>query len=69
MDVPSYTARFREHAARTQYSEVDLRSRYYDHLSEKLKDALASSDRDIKSYESLITAATAIDARLRERAE
>ena len=69
MDVPSYTARFNEHADRTGYSKEDLRDRYYENLSESIKDAIAASDRKTKTLEELVDTATTIDQHLRERQE
>ena len=69
MDVPSYTARFNEHADRTGYGKQDLRDRYYENLSESIKDSLAVSERAQATLEELVAAATVIDRRLRERQE
>ena len=65
--VAEYKAKFEEHSSLTGWSKADLRSRFYDGLSDAIKDALAISDRPTEAYESLVDAAQALDIRLRQR--
>ena len=65
--MAEYKAKFEEHSSLTGWSKADLRSRFYDGLSDAIKDALAISDRPTEAYESLVDAAQALDIRLRQR--
>jgi hypothetical protein len=65
--VPEYAALFKELMARTGYSSADLRDRFYEHLSPRIKDELVHTARPIDSLEQLITAASSIDIRVRQR--
>jgi len=65
--VPEYTARFKQLMARTRYSLADLRDRYYDHLSPRIKDELVHSGRETDTFDDLVAVATKIDTRVRQR--
>ena len=65
--VAEYKAKFEEHGSLTGWSKADLRSRFYDGLSDTIKDALAISDHPTEAYESLVEAAQALDIHLRQR--
>ena len=65
--VPQYAAQFKELMARTGYSPADLRDRFYDHLSDQIKDALVLTNSPTTTLDQLITVATKIDVRLRQR--
>ena len=65
--VAEYKARFDEHSGLTGWSQVDLRTRFYDGLSDAIKDALAISDRPIQTLSLLVDAAQVLDTRLRQR--
>ena len=65
--VAEYKAKFKEHSSLTGWSKADLRSCFYDGLSDAIKDALAISDRPTEAYKSLVDAAQVLDIRLRQR--
>lgn len=65
--VPEYAALFKELMARTGYSRADLRDRFYEHLSPRIKDELVHTARPIGDLDELITVASNIDVRVRQR--
>lgn len=65
--VPEYAALFKELMARTGYSRADLRDRFYEHLSTRIKDELVHTARSITDLDDLITVASSIDVRVRQR--
>ena len=65
--VPEYAALFKELMTRTGYSSADLRDRFYEHLSTRIKDELVHTARPIASLNELITVASDIDVRVRQR--
>jgi hypothetical protein len=65
--VPEYAAKFKELMARTLYSQADLRDRFYDHLSPRIKDELVHTDREHDTFDRLVNVATDIDTRIRLR--
>ena len=65
--VAEYKAKFKEHSSLIGWSKVDLRSHFYNRLSDAIKDALAISDCPTEAYESLIDAAQALNIHLRQR--
>lgn len=67
LTVPEYAARFKELAGRTGYSGADLRDRFYEHLSDAIKDELVHTARPIGTLEELITVTADIDVRVRQR--
>ena len=67
LTVPEYTARFKELAGRTGYSDADLRDRFYEHLSDAIKDELVHTARPIGTLEQLIPVTADIDVRVRQR--
>ena len=68
--VAAYAAAFKQHASRTGYSDPDLRDRFYQHLSNRVKDGLVYTDEDnIGTLDGLIQEAMHIDNRQIERAK
>jgi hypothetical protein len=65
--VAEYAAKFENLAPLTKLSDEDLQQRFYEHLSEHVKDGLALTDKDTSTYDLVKTAAMTIDQRLRER--
>ncbi|EJF61046.1 hypothetical protein DICSQDRAFT_170590 [Dichomitus squalens LYAD-421 SS1] len=61
MTVPEYAAWFNELSTCTGYSKVDLRDRFYEHLTGSIKDELIHTARPIASLEDLITVSSKID--------
>ncbi|EEB88902.1 hypothetical protein MPER_13073 [Moniliophthora perniciosa FA553] len=60
-------AKFKELMSRTGYSEADLRDRFYDHMSGRIKDELVHTARPIGTLEELIEVAIDLDVRIRQR--
>ena len=65
--VAEYISRFDQYTGQTGWSDADHRTRFYDGLSEQLKDNLAISDRPITSLQELKAAAQVLDQRMRQR--
>ena len=65
--VPEYAAQFKQLMTRTGYSGIDLRDRFYEHLSSRIKDELVHSARATTTLDELIIVATDIDTRVRQR--
>ena len=65
--VVEYISRFDQYTGQTGWSDADHRTRFYDRLSEQLKDNLAISDRPITSLQELKAAAQVLDQRMRQR--
>ena len=65
--VVEYISRFNQYTGQTGWSDADHRTRFYDGLSEQLKDNLAISDRPITSLQELKAAAQVLDQRMRQR--
>ena len=65
--VPEYAARFQQLTSLTDYSLPDQRERFYEHLTDEIKDALVHTARPIATLDQLITAAIDYDARIRQR--
>lgn len=65
--VPEYAAKFKELMSRTGYSAADLRDRFYEHLASGIKDELVHTARPIGTLDELLTVATDLDVRLRQR--
>lgn len=61
-----YTAKFKEIAARTGFSDDDLKYRYHMGLTHKLKDVLAASDKKQGTIDELMATACEIDQRMRQ---
>ncbi|EEB99726.1 hypothetical protein MPER_00531, partial [Moniliophthora perniciosa FA553] len=53
--------------SRTGYSEADLRDRFYDHMSGRIKDELVHTACPIGTLEELIEVAINLDVRIRQR--
>jgi hypothetical protein len=65
--VAEFKARFDEQSGLTGWSDVDLKTRFYDGLQDDIKDALAISDRPTATLTELVTSAQTIDTRMRQR--
>ena len=65
--VPEYAALFKELMAHTGYSSSDLRDRFYEHLSTRIKDELIHTARPITTLNELVIVASDIDIRIRQR--
>jgi hypothetical protein len=65
--VPEYMAQFDQHTGQTGWSDADHRQRFYDGLSEFVKDGLALTDRPIGTFDEVRAAAQVIDQRYRQR--
>jgi hypothetical protein len=66
--VAAYTATFKQYASRTGYSDRDLRDRFYDHLADRIKDALVASTKDTTLLNDLVEECIRIDNRQIQRA-
>jgi hypothetical protein len=62
--VPEYMAQFDQHTGQTGWSDADHRQRFYDGLSEFVKDGLALTDRPIGTFDEVRAAAQVIDQRV-----
>ena len=65
--VAEYISRFDQYKGQTGWSDTDHRTRFYDGLSEQLKDNLAISDRPITSLQELKAAAQVLDQHMRQQ--
>ena len=65
--VVEYISRFDQYTGQTGWSDADHRTRFYDGLSEQLKDNLAISDHSITSLQELKAAAQVLDQCMRQR--
>ena len=65
--VAEYISRFDQYTGQTGWSDANHRTRFYDGLSEQLKDNLAISDHPITSLQELKAAAQVLDQRMRQR--
>ncbi|KAF5349743.1 hypothetical protein D9757_014551 [Collybiopsis confluens] len=65
--VAAYAATFKQYSERTGYSDTDLRDKFYDHLTDRVKDGLVHSQANTSLLANLITEATRIDNRINER--
>ncbi|KAF5392585.1 hypothetical protein D9757_002098 [Collybiopsis confluens] len=65
--VAAYTATFKQYSERTGYSDTDLRDKFYDHLTDRVKDGLVHSQANTSLLANLITKATRIDNRINEQ--
>ena len=65
--VTEYISRFDQYMGQIGWSDADHRTRFYDGLSEQLKDNLAISDRPITSLQELKAAAQILDQHMRQR--
>ena len=57
---------FNQYTGQTGWSDTDHCTRFYDRLSEQLKDNLTISDRPITSLQELKAAAQVLDQRMRQ---
>jgi hypothetical protein len=65
--VPKYAAQFKQLMTHTGYSGADLRDRFYEHLTSRIKDELVHSARVTTTLDELIIVATDIDTRVHQR--
>ncbi|KAF5356504.1 hypothetical protein D9757_014231 [Collybiopsis confluens] len=65
--VAAYAATFKQYSERTGYSDTDLRDKFYNHLTDRVKDGLVHSQANTSLLANLITEATRIDNRINER--
>ena len=65
--MAEYISQFDQYTGQTGWSDADHHTRFYDGLSEQLKDNLAISDRSITSLQELKAAAQVLDQRMRQR--
>ena len=65
--VAEYTSKFDQYTMQTGWSDADHRTRYYDGLSDKVKDSMAITDRSIATFEELRKVALVLDQRIRQR--
>src|ERR1700744_6506260 len=65
--VAEYTSKFDQYTMQTGWSDADHRTRYYDGLSDKVKDSMAITDRPISTFEELRKVALVLDQRIRQR--
>ena len=64
--VAEYQARFDQFTSQTGWSDADHCTRFYDGLSEAIKDSLAITDRPIRTLTKLKKAAQVLDQRMRQ---
>ena len=67
MSVAEYQSMFDQYSKQTGWSDNDHRQRFYDGLTDRIKDALSLTNLPIETLEELRTAARSIDQRLRQR--
>ena len=65
--VAEYQAQFNQFTSQTGWSDADHRTRFYDGLSEAIKDSLAITDRPIRTLTELKKAAQVLDQRMRQQ--
>jgi hypothetical protein len=65
--VGQYAATFKQYSTRTGYSPEDLRDRFYDHMADRIKDALVLTDKPTATLEELIKVSIDIDNRQIQR--
>lgn len=65
--VGHYAATFKQYSTRTGYSQEDLRDRFYDHLADRIKDALVLTDKSTATLEELIKVSIDLDNRQIQR--
>ncbi|KAF5379267.1 hypothetical protein D9757_010703 [Collybiopsis confluens] len=65
--VASYAATFKQYSDRTGYLDTDLRDKFYNHLTDRVKDRLVHSQANTSLLANLIAEATRIDNRLNKQ--
>ena len=68
MSVAKYKAKFDEQSLLTKWSQVDLRTRFYDGLSDSIKDTLTITDHPIETLSKLFESTQVMDTRMRQHA-
>ncbi|EIN03296.1 hypothetical protein PUNSTDRAFT_78417, partial [Punctularia strigosozonata HHB-11173 SS5] len=65
--VAEYISEFREIQGQTEYSKEDLLSRFWDGLSDSMKDDLSKSSLPIETLDNCMNSAATLDRRIRQR--
>ena len=65
--VVEYTSKFDQYTMQTGWSDADHHTRYYDGLSNKVKDSMAITDRPIATFEELRKVALVLDQHICQR--
>ena len=66
--MAEYKAKFDEQSSLTKWSQVNLCTRFYDRLSDSIKDMLAITDCPIETLTKLFESAQIVDTRMRQHA-
>jgi hypothetical protein len=66
LSVVEYKAKFDEQSRLTKWSSIDLRTRFYDGLSDNIKDTLAITNRPIDTLRDLFESAQIVDMGMRQ---
>ena len=66
MSVAKYKAKFDKQSSLTKWSQVDLRTRFYNGLSDFINDTLAITDRPIETLSELFESMQIVDTRMRQ---
>ena len=66
--MAEYKAKFDKQSSLIKWSEVDLRTRFYDGLSDSIKDTLTITDHPIETLRELFKSAQIMDMRMCQRA-
>ena len=64
--MAKYKAKFNKQSSLTKWSEVDLRTHFYNGLSDSIKDTLTITDRPIETLHELFESAQIVDTRMRQ---
>ena len=65
--VAEYTSKFDQYTMQTGWSDADHRTRYYEGLSDKVKDSMAITDQPIATFDELRKVAQILDQRICQR--
>jgi len=65
--VAEYMSKFDQFTGQTGWSNADHRQRFYDGLTDAIKDALSYSDRPVSTFDDLRDSANKVDMRIRAR--
>ena len=65
--VAEYTSKFDQYTMQTGWSDADHHMRYYNGLSDKVKDSMAITDRPIATFEELRKVALVLEQRIHQR--
>jgi hypothetical protein len=67
LSMAEYKAKFDEQSGLTKWSLINLRTRFYDGLSDNIKDTLAITDHPIETLRKLFELAQVVDLRMCQR--